>query len=163
MRTYPKYRQNDSLKKVMQTPYGEQRRIAWVGWLDTFYGASQERRATMLEEGEPGRDGTPWDALLAGAVLWLSRKAELTPPKWCLDTSRRLNTLYFGNTKSRALMQYYFWTTPIQLKYFNLFCGIDYFDRASMPPEWRPKLNRWEIEFAERQAKKRALRQQQNS
>lgn len=158
MKTYPEYRQNDSIMKVMRLPRGEARRVAWVGWLDIFYGATREGREAMLAEGEPDRDGTVWDALLAGAVLWLSRKAELTPPKWCTNTSRRLSTFYFGSVRSRVLIQYYFWTTPIQFQYFNLFCGLGFVDRASMPPEWRLEPCRWEIEWAERRAAERKKR-----
>ena len=158
MRTYPEYRQNESLLEVMRLPRGEERRVAWVGWLDVFYCADRNKREAMLAEGEPDRDGTVWDALLAGAVLWLSRKAELTPPAWCLDTSRRLSTFYFGGVKSRVLMQYQFWTTPLQFRYFNLLCGLGFVDRASMPPEWRPEPCRWELEWAERRAAERERR-----
>ena len=128
--------------------------LAAVRELRATAGRTRGRGVLLLVGG--GHNGG--DALLAGAVLWLSRKAELTPPAWCLDTSRRLLTFYFGGVKSRVLMQYQFWTTPLQFRYFNLLCGLGFVDRASMPPEWRPGPCRWELEWAERRAAERERR-----
>lgn len=141
-----RFQRNDTLSGVMAAPRGEKRRIAWSEWLDSFYLSDLSKQKVMLAECPP-KDGSVWDALLAGAVLWLAHMLEITPPKWIKDESRVLPKPFFmsnGKTSRQVL----FWTAFPEFLRYNVLGDIDFFDRPRMPLSWRPAPEKWEQEWA---------------
>lgn len=78
----------------------------------------------MLLDEPPSTSWENWDAFIGALGEWLSNKAGVKTPMWCLDESRYLkHGWWVSPLESLKAIEYA--KTPIELKYRGIYIDMD--------------------------------------
>lgn len=112
---------------------GEPRAKALSEFLDTFYGATDDRaRLATLEEQPPLTGDARLDALAGAIAEYLSKRHGVTAPHWAAEKSRYLQEPWFTTDHPGPGINEFLWhSSPAEFRSRNIFTESSPLRRAS--------------------------------